>query len=198
MMNKYNYNRLAPAYNTLTFSQVYKSDVEFYAEISASKFADVASLSATQQTTLFWLLFARYANNPITNLDVEQWKAKLQAILYAYAPTYFKKMDVQKSIRALDLDELREGFKNIQNRAFNDATAPSTDTDTELDYINEQLVNKGKRSKAESYAYVLSILRTNYTEDFLDKFKILFKKVVDVEDVYNYISEEEYLWINKI
>ena len=55
MMNKYNYDRLAPAYNTLTFSQVYKSDVEFYAEISASKFADVASLSATQQTTLFWL-----------------------------------------------------------------------------------------------------------------------------------------------
>ena len=190
-MNRYNYDRLAPAYNTLTFSQVYKSDVEFIADLSASKFNDVATLTEEQKTVICYLIFARFANSPITNLDVGQWKLKLQAILYAYAPTYFKKMEVQKEIRSLDLDTLREGFKNIQNRAFNDATAPSTDTTEEIEYINEQLVNKGKRSIPESYAYLLTVLKTNYTDDFVNKFKILFKKVVDVEDVYNYISEEE-------
>lgn len=179
-----------PAYNTKLFCDIWEDANSFVTDIKSTPIYD-SEVTDAQLELIFYLLFQKYGNNPIAFFDDSQFKLKISTIIYAYGPTYFKKADIQKAIRALDLDELRDGFKNIQNRALNDATEPNNDTDEELAYINEQIINKGKRSSIDAYAYVWGILRNNLVDEFLNKFKSLFCRVVDSQRVIIYNDDEE-------
>ena len=181
-----------PAYNTKLFCDIWQDADSFLLDMKASPIYQ-SELSDANYQFIFYLLFQRYGNNPIATFNDEQFKMKIATGIYAYAPTYFKKSAIQKALRALNLDDLRDGFKSIQNRALNDATAPSTDTDEELAYLNEQIVNKGKRSIADAYAFLWGLLRNDLIEDFLDKFKKYFCKVVDSQRtiLYTNIGEDD-------
>ena len=78
-------------------------------------------------------------------------------------------------------DDLRESAKAIYNHSYNPSTAPSTDTLDELTTINDQNVTKHKRSRTDAYALLLSLLETDVTGEFLDKFKKLFITIVEPE-----------------
>ena len=179
-----------PAYNTKLFCDIWEGAESFLTDMKASPIYN-SELSDENYEFVFYLLFQRYGNNPIATNNDQQFKMKIATCIYAYAPTFFKKSAIQKELRALDLDELRDGYKSIQNRALNDATAPSTDTDEEIAYLNEQIVNKGKRSKADAFAYLWGLLRNDLIDDFLDKFKKFFSKVVDSQRTIIYTNLEE-------
>lgn len=72
-----------PSYDTKLFSEIYSEASKFVADYKASGLYDATSghlnnsLSDEKATTLFYLLYAKYANNPIANLDENQFKYKM-------------------------------------------------------------------------------------------------------------------------
>lgn len=128
--------------------------------------------------TLYYLLYAKYGNNNITNLDENQWIYKVFSTIYKYGPTWEKKLDIQGKLRGIQDDDLLVGAKAIYNHAYNPETAPSTQTLDELTYINDQNTTNYKKSKMDAYTQLWGLLATDVTEDFLSRFSPLFKKFI--------------------
>lgn len=106
-----------------------------------------------------------------------------------YGPTWEKRLEIQKDLREMSMDDLRESAKAIYNHSMNPSTSPSTDTLEELLTINDQNVTKHRRSKTDAYALLISLLETDVTEEFLNKFKKLFLTVVTPELPLWYVTE---------
>lgn len=137
---------------------------------------------------LYYLLVARYANSVIASDDENRFKYQMFSIIFQYGPTWAKELEIQKSIRALTEDELREGTRSTVNNAANPSTQPSTIDTDELPYVNQQNVSKVKRSKVDGYALVLSLLKEDVSEEFLRRFQKLFLTVVQPERPLWYIT----------
>lgn len=179
---------MTPEYNTILFTNIYDSSEKFlerYADSGLPK-----TITDDNASILFYLLLARYGNNPIANMDVHQWEVKLFSVIWQYGPSWEKRLEIQSKIRNLTEAELIAGSKQISNHALNPNTSPDTSSLEELDYINEQSTNSYKRSKIEAYGQLLSLIRTDVTSEFLDKFVNLFKKFVRPEMVNIYETEE--------
>ena len=151
-------------------------------------YADAASNSSLK--TLYYLLYAKYANNFITNLDENQWRYKVFSTIFKYGPTWEKRLDIQKKLRELTDAQLLEGAKAIYNHAFNPSTEPSTQTTDELPYINDQNTTNYKKTKMDAYTQLWNLLATDVTEGFLERFAPLFKKFI-APYTYLYESEED-------
>lgn len=137
---------------------------------------------------LYYLLVARYANSVIASDDENRFKYQMFSIIFQYGPTWAKELEIQKSIRTLTEDELREGTRSTVNNAANPSTQPSTIDTEELPYVNQQNVSKVKRSKVDGYALVLSLLKEDVSEEFLRRFQKLFLTVVQPERPLWYIT----------
>lgn len=130
---------------------------------------------------IYYLLLSNYANSVIASDDENRFKYKVFSTIFQYGPTWAKELETQKAIRELSLDELQEGTRNIVNAAANPSTIPSTQDTEELPYVNNQNVSKTKRSKVDGYALLLSLLKDDVTESFMNRFKPLFLNVVEPE-----------------
>lgn len=179
---------MLPMYNTVLFGEIYTSAAEFLADYNLSP---LKKMSENEATTLFYLLFARYGNNPIANMSVDAFKMKLFATMYQYGPTWAKRIDIQDKLRNLTDDELRTGNKTIMNSALNPETLPSTGALEELTYINQQNTSGNKKSYINAYADLWELLKVDVTEDVLNKFKHLFKTIVIPEHTLIYTTEED-------
>lgn len=169
---------IAPSYDVEVFTDIFPSDEDFASFCLGSGALMYPEIDESFLKKVWFMLYSRYANNPICGDDENQWKYRLVMKLNAYAPTYIKKESIQAALRALNLDEMREGYKSIFNRAINPSQAPSTDNTEELPYINEQNVNKTKKNKADGYMTAWEALRSNLLEEFISKFAPLFSKIV--------------------
>lgn len=137
---------------------------------------------------LYYLLVARYANSVIASDDENRFKYQMFSIMFQYGPTWAKELEIQKSIRTLTEDELREGTRSTVNNAANPSTQPSTIDTEELPYVNQQNVSKVKRSKIDGYALALSLLKDDVSEEFLRRFQKLFLTVVQPERPLWYVT----------
>lgn len=72
-------------YSTRTFADVYGSADDFSADYG--KLGLPKTISDTNLSNLFYLLYSRYGNSPIANHDENQFKVKLQAVIWQYGPT---------------------------------------------------------------------------------------------------------------
>lgn len=179
---------LAPEYSVPSFAEIFpdEEDLRNFCEDSGQLESEIRSSDLTR---LWYMLYARYGNDPISGSDIEQWKYRLLFCINAYTPAFLKKDEIQKKLRALSLDELREGYKSIFNRAINPSKAPSTDNTEELPYISDQNVNKTKKNKADAYATLWDLLRTDVWDDYLSRFSKLFSKIVSTSDRVIYIED---------
>lgn len=141
--------------------------------------------------TLYYLLYARYGNSTVASSDENQFKYKLFTIIFQYGPTWEKRLELQKDIRELSIDDIQDGGKAIYNQAFNPNQAPTTDTTMELPYVANQNTTKYRKSKADAYAIIINLLETDVTEQFLLQFRKLFLVVVTPENPLWYIQEED-------
>ena len=134
---------------------------------------------------------------------------------------------MQEDIRNLTLQEITTGTKvdwssegtqsqnnsgtdtTINNHAYNPSTAPSTQSTTELDYIDQQNVAKGSntstisgtdskttgqtvtKSKMDAYAQLWDLVATDVTNDYISKFRKCFKQFVSPERNMVYVTEED-------
>ena len=72
-------------YNTIKFSDIYQSIDDFIYDYNRIGFPD--KLRRQTLDVLYLLLYGRYGNNPIANLDVNQFAIKLFSIVFQYGPT---------------------------------------------------------------------------------------------------------------
>lgn len=183
---------LIPNYNTKLFKEVWESPTDFSTDVNASGIPVLfnSQTKAATLTTLYWLLYARHGNDPIANLDINQWKYRVYSIIFQYGPTWEKRLDLQKKVRELTLDDLKKGSKAIYNKALNPSSDPSTDTLEEIEFINEQNTTNYKRADVEAYALQWDAMKVDITETFLRQFDKLFKTFVSHEHPTIYVEEE--------
>lgn len=183
--------------DTFTFSQIWKNYSAFktdYDGLIAGFTENTSPVLATSLQTIFYLLYAKYGNNPIANTDVGQFKMKIVSIIYAYGPTWEKKQTIQKTLRGLTETELLTGAKQIYNHALNPSSEPTTGSLTELTYINDQNTANYQKSKMEAYSILWNLLHAEATKDFIDKFKKCFAVFVDKMRSAFYIdSDSEFI-----
>lgn len=181
--------RMTPAYNTVLFTQIYNEVETFIEDYKTNGLP--TTITDDSAKTLFYLLFARYGNNPIANLDITQFKYKLFATVFQYGPTWEKRLEIQNNLRNLSEADLLAGSKAIYNHAYNPSTNPGTSSLEELSYINDQNTTNYKRNKLEAYTVLMGVLETDVSEEFINKFQPLFKQFVENERPLLFITEED-------
>ena len=185
-------------YNTPLFTDIWGSADSFKTDLQASPFAGSIHYGETaggvtypdNVSLLYYLLYARYGNNPIANTDINQFKYKIYSVVFQYGPTWQKRLDIQDKVRALTEEDIMAGGKAIYNSAYNPSQAPSTASLEELEYINAQNTTNYKKSKLEAYSILTDLLKTDVTEAFIGKFKICFKTFVMPEKVLVYVDDD--------
>lgn len=183
------YNPIDGNYLTRRFKQIFPDTESFTNEYKASDLAtSIALLTDDHLKIVYALLYARYANSAIASYDETQFKYKVFSIIFMYGPTWAKRLEAQKMIRELSLDELALGSKAIYNSALNPGGAPSTGTTDELSYINQQNTTNYKKSKAGAIATMLELLDTDVTSEFVNKFKKLFVTIVQPDYPLYYVT----------
>lgn len=182
------YGSLVGSHRMPTFTGVWDSAEKFLEDYFGIGIP--ATITNETATTLYYLLYSRYGNSTIASSDVTRFKYKVFALIFQYAPTWEKKLDIQKTLRELSVTELLTGSRQIYNNASNPNIEPSTDEEQILKYINQQNVTHNKRGTLEGYGLLWDLLRDDVTEKFITKFKNLFITFVDPEDELVYISEE--------
>lgn len=181
---------------TMTFKEVYDDSDNFLADFKTTPFYTTAVSPLLTDTTLeliFVLLYNRYGNSEIINDSVNQFKSKLFGTIWAYGPVWAKKMKIQEKLWALSLDgdDIYKGTTAIYNHAANPETAPATQDLEEIDYINDQNVTKYKKSPLEGLMVFADTLNDRLTDDFINKFRKLFKMFITQRTVPTFIDEEE-------
>ena len=188
------YPDLRPEYSTKTFAQVYPSYEKFkedYDALITLVSGGVLPLTNANAQATFYLLFARYGNNPIVNFDITQFKMKLMSVIATYGPVWEKKKAIQKSLRDLTEAELLQGAKQIYNHAFNPSTEPSTQELQEMTHINDQNVTNNKKAKMEAYSILWANLHVDATDEYLNKFKNCFSRFVGDQCPILFAVDEE-------
>lgn len=164
-------------YSTKTFSGIYPTYTSFFDGVNSVPEFKILK-NENNYKVLYYLLLGRYANSPIANDDVNQFSIKLYSIIYQYGPTWEEKKNLQDKIRMLDDDAIKQGSKAIYNHALNPGTDPSTDSLTELEYINDQNTTNYLKSDMEAYNIKWSLLNDRVDENFIRKFQHLFLQIV--------------------
>ena len=187
-------NPLRPEYITKTFSQVYENYESFksdYDDLIQLVSGGVIPLTANNVRATYYLLYARYGNNPIVNFDETQFKMKLMAVIATYGPVWERKKAIQVNLRNLTEAELLQGAKQIYNHAFNPSTEPSTQELEELGHINDQNVTNSKKSKMEAYSILWANLHVDATDEYMNKFKNCFSRFVGDQYPIIYVEEDD-------
>ena len=168
---------------TRKFSDVFPSVENFFEEWENGGISTIANeLEYTFREEdiklTYYLLYAKYGNSHIASFDENQFKYKLWAIIFQHGGAWAKKIELQNELRKLPLEEIGK-YKAIYNHSFNPSTEPSTATLEELTTINEQNTTTSKRAKGDSYALFMSLLSTNYNDEYINRFRKLFLTFVE-------------------
>ena len=170
------YNSLYGNYRTRSFSDIYGTVTVFLTDYTECGIP--VTISTEYATTLYYLLYSRYGNSHIAASDENRFKYQLCSYIYQYGPAWQKRQEIQTKLRSMTDDELMDAGKAINNHGYNPGTAPSTSSLEELLAINDQTTSHSRRGKLDAYNNLMSLLITDVTGDFLDKFKPLFIKIV--------------------
>lgn len=179
---------MMPQYSTALFTDIWSDKESFLADYSSLGIP--TTISVDNAATLYYLLYAKYGNNPIANRDEEQFKYKVFSIVFQYGPAWEKRLYIQDQLRKIKDEDLIIGGKAIYNAALNPSTAPSTGSLDELTYINSQNTTNYKKSKMDAYAQLWELLKTDVTGDFINKFKVCFKQFVAPEKPLIYVTDD--------
>lgn len=141
--------KLMPSYDTKIFTEVYDSADKFVYDY---KHAGIpATISDANATTLYYLIYARYGNSPIANMDITQFKYKLFSIIFQYGPTWEKRLSVQQTLRDMNLaDLLTDGglTELFTHEGENSSTESGTNGNTRG--VQESGTNTGTQTMAHT------------------------------------------------
>lgn len=184
--------QMIPQYDTMLFTDIFDNEDTFLAEYKDNGIP--ALLKDDSIKTLFYLLYARYGNDPIANFDITQFKYKLFSCIFKYGPTWERRLEIQAELRGLSLKQAAAGAINIYNHSYNDSSIPNQDSDSDgiSDFINDQNVSKYTKSILGAATELWEILKLDVTDAFIKKFNHLFLTVVSPQITRIYTTVEEY------
>ena len=186
---------MSQMYNTKKFVDIYDTVTTFTTDYSNINLGGITD--QTLLNKLYYLLYAKFGNSPISNLDETQWKYKLFSVIFQYGPNWQKELNIQDVLRELDPNELidegqvkdivnHEGantqtVKNtgtvdttnndeaITNHALNPNTNPSTNAYEPLNYINEQQASKNNSNNKVTNNLNADVKATDTSADTVTK-----------------------------
>ena len=174
---------------TRTFAEIYPTADDFKATYDSNPFATATNIGDSEIIKIYYLLYANYGNSSICSSDEYRFELKLFSTIYQYGPIYIQKKIIQEKIIDTPYNDFKAGGKVIYNTALNPNVAPTTDSLTELPFINNQNTNNYVKSDAESMQIKWELMNDNLESEFLAKFKPLFLKIVNPTVPLWYISE---------
>lgn len=172
------------------FNDIYPELVYFQEDYDQFKEGIIDNTVSQKGISTIWMLLsARYGNSTVASQNEEQFKMKLFSTIFMYGPTWEKRIDIQKKLRDMKIEDIQLGGKAIFNTALNPSTAVAkdsqssggTNTLTELQYINQQNTSNYMKSVPEAYGILLQLLETDVTAEFIERFKKLFLTFVTPE-----------------
>lgn len=179
---------MIPQYDTKIFTDIWDNAEDFVYDY---KHAGIpTSITDQNATTLFYLLYARYGNNPIANYDEEQFKYKVLSIIFQYGPTWEKRLDVQQTLRGLQLADIvndgafselfghqganssnRTDSSNSTKTVNTDTTNTGTvtiDTDNDTTDVKNHAYNPSSAPAVDAYTPLTYINDQNASKNVLD------------------------------
>lgn len=177
---------------TARFTDIFPTEdvfLESYAELPTfyTEMIDEDLAKAT-----FWLLYSKYGNSSISGLDINQWTYRLWTNVFSNGPKWQKHLDINKTIRALQIDDITDGTLAIYNHAYNPATEITTDEknpDGLITTVNDQNTTKYRRSKMQALEEYVGLLKKDPTEAYINTFRDLFLKIVEPYEEQLYETE---------
>lgn len=176
--------------NNSTFIEIFPDETSFKNNYQQSTFYAFAPMTSEGEedevdylSILYNLLYARFNTSQVACKTEEIAKMKFNAVIFQYGPTWVKELSIQKKIRELTESEMRSGATTKNTHGYNPSDVPGTaNSDTEIETVNDQSLQKYTKSKLDGYATLLSLVMDDVTEKFLSKFKKLFKFVIDTDE----------------
>lgn len=148
------------------------------------------TISDNSARNLYGLLMSRYSESHYYGSE-DMFKLRVMSTIYQYGSAWEARLDIQKKIKSLTEEEILRGDIQINNQAAHPSTEnTNTDTFKPLEYIDNQNASTTTRSKLAAYSLQYNQIVTDVTEEFLDKFKKLFRKIIANPDLY-YETEVE-------
>ena len=140
---------MIPQYDTKLMTEIWDSAEDFVYDYKHVGIP--TSITDEHATTLYYLLYARYGNNPIANYDEEQFKYKVFSVIFQYGPTWEKRFAVQETLRGLQLSDLVDDgslSELFESEGSNSQTASGTSGNTRT--LNTQEANTGTQALART------------------------------------------------
>lgn len=191
-----------PQYDTKLMTEVWSQASEFLTDYQNAGIP--TTISVQNATTLYYLLYARYGNTPIANYDENQWKYKMFSIIFQYGPTWEKRLDVQNTLRGLQISDLVDNgsFHELFSHSASESSS-KTGSDNNTRTLNTTEKNTGTSAVAntgtdttastgtQSVAHTGTVGTTGETEDI--KNHAYNPGTAPAQDAYsplNYINEQ--------
>lgn len=132
-----------PQYDTKLMTEVWSDASAFLTDYQ--NVGIPTTISTTNATTLYHLLYAKYGNTPIANYDENQWKYKVFSIIFQYGPTWEKRLDIQTTLRGLQISDLIDngGYRELSNHSGSESSS-KTGSDNNTRTLNTTEKNTGK------------------------------------------------------
>ena len=136
-----------PQYDTKLMTDVWGQASDFLTDYQNAGIP--TTISNQNATTLYYLLYAKYGNTPIANYDENQWKYKMFSIIFQYGPTWEKRLDIQTTLRGLQISDL---IDNGSYRALTSQSGTETSSKTGSDNNTRTLNTTEKNTGTSSLA----------------------------------------------
>ena len=143
-MEELKMNKMIPQYDTKLMTEVWSDASGFLTDYQ--NVGMPTTISNQNAITLYYLLYARYGNTPIANYDENQWKYKMFSIIFQYGPTWEKRLDIQTTLRGLQIADL---IDNGSYRALSSQSGSETSSKTGSDN-NTRTLNTTEKNTGTS------------------------------------------------
>ena len=177
--------------NTNSFAEVYADEQAFIDEFRNSAYTDYITDDKYLKIT-YALLDSKYHESHISCFDSGSFIKKVNAIIFQYGPNWVRELEIQQSLRQLTEEDITKGAVAKFTHGYNPSTVPGTaNSDTEIETVNEQTLNKYTKSKLDGYTQLLSLMVQDVTQTYIGRFSKLFIAVIDTEDAQATAAELE-------
>ena len=138
-----------PNYDTKLMTEIWDDSAKFVYDYKHVGIP--TTISDANATTLFYLLYARYGNNPIANYDENQFKYKMFSVIFQYGPTWEKRLSVQETLRGMSLSDLiDDGQLSEASSSQGTTSQTSSGTNGNTRTLNTQEANTGTQAVAHT------------------------------------------------
>ena len=142
-------NKMIPQYDTKLMTDVWSQASDFLTDYQNAGIP--TTISNQNATTLYYLLYAKYGNTPIANYDENQWKYKMFSVIFQYGPTWEKRLDIQTTLRGLQLSDLIDNgsYRALSSQSGSE-TSSKTGSDNNTRTLNTTEKNTGTSALANT------------------------------------------------